>query len=456
MSQPTKGMRTFFIIWLGQLTSMIGSGLIGFALSVWIFDQTGQATPFALTALFSSLPRILLSPVAGALADRWSRKKIMLISDSLAGVITLVTAVLLLNGNMQIWMVYVISFFESVFAAFQAPAYSASVVMLVPKAQLTRANSMIQLGQALETILTPVLAGALFATIGMRGIIMIDVITYLIALMTLIFVAIPQPDKPKEKEEKLAIGRDIVFGWRYLAERRGLLGMQLYFAGVNFFANICGVMIGPLVLSFGEATNLGVAQSVMGLGMLGGSLIMSMWGGPKKKKINAVIGFIFLAALGFLVAGLQPALGYVSAGVFILVFFIPFASGPSSAIFAAKIAPEVQGRVFATNGMIAQSMMPLAFILSGVLADNVFNPLLVEGGALADTFVGRLLGVGPGRGIGLMMICSGLLMLIISVIAYANPHIRNVETEIPDVLPDEPEESVQSKKDQRESSPATG
>jgi DHA3 family macrolide efflux protein-like MFS transporter len=289
----------------------------------------------------------------------------------------------------------------------------------------------------------------------MRGIIMIDVITYLIALMTLIFVAIPQPEKPKEKKEKLAIGQDIVFGWRYLAERRGLLGILLYFAGVNFFANICGVMIGPLVLSFGEATNLGVAQSVMGLGMLGGSLIMSMWGGPKQKKINAVIGFIFISALGFLVAGLKPALGFVSAGVFILMFFIPFASGPSSAIFAAKVAPEVQGRVFATRSMIAQSMMPLAFILSGVLADNVFNPLLVESGGLAATFVGHLLGVGPGRGIGLMMICSGLLMLIISVMAYANPHIRNVETEIPDVLPEEAV-SEPSEGEERKPTPAAG
>jgi len=456
MAEKTKGMRTFIIIWLGQLASMIGSGLIGFALSVWIFDQTGQATPFAMTALFSTLPRILLSPVAGAISDRWNRKKIMILSDSLSGVLTLATAFLLLTGRMEIWMIYVISFMGSVFASFQQPAYSASIVMLVPKTQLTRANSMIQMGQAIESILTPILAGALFATIGMQGIIIIDAVTYIIALFTLIFVTIPQPEMIETASGGLAVMKDIVFGWRYLVDRRGLLGLLFYFAGVNFFANLCAVMIGPLVLSFGAATNLGVAQSVMGAGMLVGSLLLSVWGGPKEKKINAVIGFIFLSAFGFLVAGFQPSLTYVSVGVFILMFFIPFASGPSSAIFAAKVAPEVQGRVFATRSMIAQSMMPLAFILSGIMADNVFIPLLLEGGALADTFVGDWLGVGPGRGIGLMMICSGLLMLVISVIAYVNPRIRNIETEIPDVVPEEPEEAVDLEKKKRQPSPARG
>jgi MFS transporter, DHA3 family, macrolide efflux protein len=436
-----KGMKTFNIIWLGQLASMIGSGLIGFALAVWIFEQTGQATPFALTALFGSLPRILLSPVAGAITDRWNRKKIMLVSDSLSGLVTLVTAYLLLTGQMNIWMVYVISFLGSIFAAFQQPAYTASIVMLVPKAQLTRANSMVQMGQAIETILTPILAGALFVTIGMRGIILIDVITYLIAILTLILVDIPQPARKTDAvSETISIREDISFGWRYLAERGGLLGLLLYFAAVNFFLSLSGVMLGPLVLSFGSAASMGVAQTIMGVGLLAGSLLMSIWGGPKKNKIPAIIGFIFLASLGYLVAGFRPTMVFVGAGVFILTFFIPFASGPSSAIFAAKVAPDVQGRVFATRSMIAQSMMPLAYILSGVFADFVFNPLLVAGGALENTFIGDAVGVGPGRGIGLMIICSGLILLIVSGLAYANPRIRNIEMEIPDVI--DPEDTV--------------
>ena len=459
MRKNRKGLKTFIFIWLGQLSSMIGSGLIGFALSVWIFDQTGQATPFALTALFSSLPRILLSPIAGAVSDRWNRKRIMLISDSLSGLITLGTALLLLTGQMQVWMIYLLSFLGSIFASFQQPAYTASIVMLVPKDQLTRANSMVQMGQALETLITPVLAAALFATIGMQGIIFIDVATYLIAVLTLVLVSIPQPEKRAEQaQEKSSLLKDISFGWHYLAARGGLLGLLFYFASVNFFLNLSAVMLGPLVLSFSSVTSMGVAQTVMGARMLAGSLAMSVWGGPKNRKVLAVIGFIVLATLGFVVAGLQPSLTYVSVGVFLPTFFIPFASGPSSAIFAAKVAPEVQGRVFATRSMVSQSMMPLAFLLSGILADNIFNPLLVPGGILADTFVGRWIGVGPGRGIGLMIITSGLLLLLISLGAYANPRIRNIETEIPDAISETPDESEDpaSQKEKKAPSPVVG
>jgi hypothetical protein len=302
---------------------------------------------------------------------------------------------------------------------------------------------MVQMGGSISDILTPLLAGILFTTIGMQGIILIDVVTYLIALTTLILVHIPQPEKTVgEEEHKLSVFEDVAFGWRYLAQRRGLLGLLFYFAIVNFMVNLSGATIGPLILSFGSAASLGAVQTVMGVGMLGGSLLMSIWGGPKKRMIHAVIGFIALASVGFWVAGFQPSLGYISAGLFILMFFIPFASGPSSAMFAAKVAPDVQGRVFATRSMISLSMMPFAYILSGVLADQVFNPWLVEGGALASTFIGRWIGVGAGRGIGLMMICSGLLLMVASGIAFASPHIRNIETEIPDAIPSQVDEDL--------------
>lgn len=442
MIKPNKGMKTFFVIWLGQLASMIGSGLIGFALAVWIYDQTGQATPFALTALFSKVPRILLSPIAGAVSDRWNRKRIMLISDSLSGLITIATAILLATGQMQVWMVYLFSFLGSIFASFQQPAYSASIVMLVPKEQLTRANSLVQLGEAIETTLTPILAGALFGIIGMRGVLLIDVVTYLIALVTLILVFIPQPERTDLGETRQkTVFRDIAFGWRYLLERRGLLGLLLYFAGVNFLANISSVLIGPLVLSFSSAASMGFAQTMMGVGMLGGSFLMSLWGGPKKNRVKTIVGAISLSSLGFIIAGFRSSLAFIAIGMFVLLFFIPFGSGPSSALFAAKVAPDVQGRVFSTRSMISLSMMPVAFLMSGVLADKVFSPLLLEGGLLADTLVGGLLGVGPGRGIGLMFICSGVFLLLISGLAYLNPRIRNIETEIQDAVPDQVEKA---------------
>ncbi len=280
-------------------------------------------------------------------------------------------------------------------------------------------------------------------TIGMRGIIIIDFITYIAALLTLIFVKIPQPEvKSGKAQAQVSMFADFIFGWHYLIERKGLFYLLLYFASVNFFMNLAFIMVGPLVLSFDSAASMGVAQTVLGAGMLIGSLIMSVWGGTKKNKIRSVIGFITLASLGFLFMGFQPSLIFIGIGVFTLAFFLPFGSGPSSALFAEKIAPDVQGRVLSTRSMISQSMMPLAFLLSGILADKVFNPLLDEGGRLANTFIGKWIGVGAGRGIGLMIICSGILLILISAVAYANPRIRHIETEIPDAVIDTSNEKI--------------
>ena len=438
-----KSMRTFLIVLIGQVTSLIGSGLISFALAVWVYEQTGQATPFAMTALFGTLPRILLSPIAGAVSDRWNRKMIMLVSDSLAGLVTLATAVLLLTGHMEVWMIYIISCLDAVFGSFQQPAYAASIVMMVPKEQLTRANSLIQMGDAIQTILTPIMAAALFTGIGMSGIIMIDIGTFLFAVITLILVKIPQPEKTEvEAKKKHSVWKDVAFGWRYLADRPGLMGLLWYFALVNFFLNISAVMIGPLVLAIGSATSLGVVQTFIGVGMLAGSLVMSIWGGVKKNRVVFIIATLLLSTLGFFIAGSRPSIAMIGAGLFVLMFFAPFGGSASSAMFAMKVAPEIQGRVMATRSMISQSMMPIAFLLSGFLADHVFNPLLVEGGKLATTFVGRWIGVGPTRGIGLMLISSGLILFIVSGFAYANPRIRNLETEIPDAIPDQSQPST--------------
>jgi len=441
---PPQNMKKFLVIWLGQVISIIGSGLTGFALGVWIYEQTGQATPFALTVLFGSLPRILLSPIAGSLADRWNRRWIMIIADTGSALVTLSVVFLLGMGDLQVWHIYLVAALSSVFAAFQEPAYTASITMLVPKKELARASGMVQMAQALEMIIAPLLAGILFVSIGMNGIILIDFITFFFAIGALLLVKIPQP-KLKEDEVKSERGtviRDMVFGWNYLWTRKGLLGILIYFALANFLFNFAAVLYIPMILAFTTAAVLGLVQMVAGSGMLGGSLLMSAWGGPKKRRINAVIGFITLAGIGLILTGLQASAVFIAAGMFLFMFCIPLASSPSQAIFQTKVAPDVQGRVFAIRGMISRSMMPLAFLIAGPLADRVFNPLLEAGGALADTFVGSLIGVDPGRGIGLIFILAGSAMLIASLAAYSNPRIRNVEQELPDAIPDQPDQVV--------------
>ena len=439
-SDAPRGMRTFLIIWTGQLISIVGSGLTSFALGVWIFDQTGHATPFALVVLCGALPRILLAPIAGSLADRWNRRWLMVLADTGDALVTLGVVLLLSFGQLQVWHVYPIALLSAIFAAFQGPAYSASIPMLVPKKDLARANGLIQTGRAVEMLLPPVLAGFLFGSVGMSGIIFIDFVTYFFAIGALLFVRIPQPEVAHIDEEGQGVLlRDALFGWNYLRARKGLLMMLLYFALVNFFLNFAAVLMTPLVLSFGEPSTLGIVQTTFGVGMLIGSVVMSAWGGTKR-RIFGVIGFIALGGLGLSLTGTYPSGFVVGAGLFILLFCVPLASGMSSAIFQSKVALNAQGRVSAVRSMVAESMMPLAFLIAGPLADRLFEPWMREGGMLARTFVGALVGVGTGRGIGLMFVISGLALILASGLALANPRIRRIEQELADAIPDAAEE----------------
>jgi MFS family permease len=428
-------MQTFLLIWLGQLFSILGSGLSSFALGVWIYQQTGQATPFALTILFGSLPRLLVMPLAGSLADRWNRRIIMILADTGAALGTVALAYLIFFGDLQVWHIYIIVFFSSIFGAFQEPAYMASITMLVPKKDYARANGMTQTGQAISSVVTPLLAGLLFVLIGLKGLILIDLATFFIAVTPLLIVRIPQPvlKDAGDGQKKNAL-KDFALGWKFISSRTGLMGLLLYYAMVNFLLNFATVLIFPLILATHSAAVLGSVQTAMGAGMLAGGILMSVWGGPKTLRIPKVIGYITLAVLGLVVAGLRSNPFFPGAGFFIMLFFVPIASGTSMAIWQSKVPADIQGRVFSVRSLISQSMMPLAFLISGPLADFIFEPLMQEGGALADTFLGSLLGTGPGRGIGLMFVLAGLLAVAASAFAYLNHNIRNIETELPDMI----------------------
>jgi hypothetical protein len=311
--------------------------------------------------------------------------------------------------------------------------------MLVPRQHLARASGLSQLGQALEMIVSPVLAGLLFVAIGLRGIIFIDFITFFFAIGALLLVAIPRPPAPAEPPAagpaRPRFWRDAAYGWHYLRARPGLFGLLWYFALANFLTNFAAVLVGPLVLARHSAAALGPVQMAAGLGMLAGSVLMSAWGGPRR-RVPAIIGFIGLGAVGLFIVGLHPSAVFPAAGLFLLLFAVPLASGPSQALFQIKVPPAVHGRVFAMRSAIARSMMPLAFLLAGPLADRVAEPLLRPGGALAASLAGQLLGVGPGRGIGLLFVLAALVLLAASLGAYAAPRIRCLEAELPDALAD--------------------
>ncbi len=321
----------------------------------------------------------------------------------------------------------------STFGAFQEPAFAASVVMLVPKKDLQRANGMAQLSNALGGLISPILGGLLFGLIGLQGIILIDFITYFAALFTLLFSRLPQPVE-MEITKKDSSWKTAMAGWRYLRLHSGLLGLVLFFAVINFMLNFAIVLTGPLVLSTFSSQILGVVNSISGLGMLAGSLVLSIWGGPKKNKIRAILIFTIFNSIGLGLVGLKANAVLIAVGFFILMFFVPLVSGTSQAIFQLKVPPELQGRVYAMRSMISRSIMPIAFLTAGPLADYVFEPMMRSGGWLANSFIAQVIGSGPGRGIGLLFLICMLGESLTIAWVWGNRKVRNIEIDVPDAI----------------------
>ena len=426
---PSQRTPTFLIIWLGQVVSLVGSGLTSFALGVWVFEQTGSATQFALIGLSAVLPRVVLSPLAGTVVDRWDRRQVMIVSDVGAGLSTLVVAFLLLVARLEIWHIYLLASVSAAFGTLQWPAFAATTSLLVSKENLGRANGMVQLGQAASEILAPALAGVLMGVIRLEGVILIDVGTFVFAVLTLLLVRLPRPGVAgASTPEDGSLWKGLSFGWRYISARPGLMGLLVLLAAVDFLWGMVGALITPMILSWTSSDALGAVISIAGAGMLTGSLIMSAWGGPQR-RINGVLNFEMLSGLCFVLIGLRPSFWLVAAGAFGAHVTIAIVFGSNQAIWQSKVEPQVQGRVFATQQMVARSAAPLAYLLAGPLADRVFCPLITADGPLAGS-LGPVLGTGPGRGIGLLFVLMGAIKIVITLLSRLNPHLRNVEDEL--------------------------
>jgi DHA3 family macrolide efflux protein-like MFS transporter len=429
-------MKTFVVIWCGQLVSTLGSGLTGFALGVWVYETTGSATLFAINLVVWVLPSVALSPVVGVVTDRWDRRLVMLLSDSGAGLSSLCVALLLLSGELQVWQVYVAGFFNSAFSTFQWPAYAATTSLLVPKQHLGRAAGMTQIGEAVSQLATPALAGALFVSAGLRAILLIDVLTYLVAVATLAAVRFPRPAATAEGQAgRGSFWQEALYGWTYIRRRSGLLGLLVVFATLNFLVSTAIALYTPLLLGLTTPDRLGYVSSVGGLGMLAGTLLMSTWGGPRR-RIYGIFAAETLVGVTTLLFGLGLSLPLIAVNNFWFLLAMPISNGCSQAIWQTKVAPDVQGRVFAIRRMIAFSIMPIAYALAGPLAERAFEPAMAEGGRLAALF-GPLIGVGPGRGIALIFVIAGALYTLAALAILLHPRIRRVEVELPDVIEDE-------------------
>lgn len=428
-----RGMTTFVVVWAGQVVSALGSYLTGFALAVWIYQQTGSATLFALITLVTTLPGVVLSPFAGALVDRWDRRRAMIVADSGAGTATLALALLIWRGHLELWHIYVLMSIISTFSTLSWPAFTAATTMLVPSRHLGRAGGMTQMGDAAAQILAPLLAGAMVVTIGRQGVVLIDFASYLVAVAALLVVRMPRPPAtPEGTSDRGSLWREARSGWSFIRQRPGLLALLVLFAVTNAGTGLVQVLLSPMILSFASPAVLGRVLTVAGCGMLAGGLAMSVWGGPRR-RVAGILGILLLQGLVLPFGGLRASALLIGAGAFIYMLTLPVLSGSSQALWQSKVPLDLQGRVFAVRRMVAWSILPLAYLVAGPLADHVFEPLLAAGGPLAGS-VGRIIGVGKGRGIALMLILAGLFIVLVVAVASRFSRLTRLESELPDVL----------------------
>ncbi|HEX7541434.1 MAG TPA: MFS transporter [Anaerolineales bacterium] len=428
------GMAGFTIVFVGQLISVIATQMTGFAFTLWIYQRTSSATALGLSQVFFIVPFLIISPIAGAMVDRYNRKLMMMLSDIGAGLAISVLLVLQALGMLQLWHLYAANVAIGLVNAFQWPAYSAAITTMVSKEQYGRANGMMSLIDAGPGVIAPLLAGALIGIIKLTGILLIDAVTYSIAILSLAIVFVPQPVRTAEGEKaKSNLWKESIFGFKYIFARRGLLGLLSFFLVGNIFSGIAGTLFAPVILARtgNNSVMMGTVQSTAAIAAVAGGLIMSAWGGFKRRINGVVWGWALSSLFGMTLFGFGRGLNIWIPTVMLMTVFGPLINGSSQAIWQSKVEPDLQGRVFASRRLIAWITQPLTPIIAGTLADYVLEPAMKSQTALSRIF-GPLFGTGSGAGMGLLISLCGIGAVLTAMVGYSMPFIRHVEDSVPD------------------------
>jgi DHA3 family macrolide efflux protein-like MFS transporter len=428
-------MLAFALVWGGQMISVLASMMTQFALTIWAYQETGSATQLGILNTAFVVPFLLISPFAGVMVDRYNRKLMMMVSDLTAVTATFGILILHFTGALQIWHLYVAAVINGLGNTFQWPAYSAAISTMVPKEQYSRANGMMSLVDTGPSVLAPLLAGVLLPIIKLTGVLLIDVATFFLAIGALLAVHVPQPAQTVEGQAgKGSMLQEATYGFKYIFNRRSLLGLLLFFVCLNFIIGLSVSLFAPFILSRtgNNSAALGSAQSAAAIGGVIGGLLIGLWGGFKRRMHSILLGEALTGLFCLLLFGLGRSL---AAWVIVSVIggiFPSFTNGASQAIWQSKVAPDVQGRVFSARRMIAWSMGPVTPILAGVLADYVTEPAMQSQTWLASLF-GPLVGVGPGSGMAVQFILTGIAyMLAVGIVFLFVPVVRNLEDLLPD------------------------
>ena len=408
-SIPENWAPRFFTVWGGQAFSLFGSALVQFALVWWLTRETGSATVLATATLVALLPQVVLGPFAGTLVDRWNRRIIMMVADASIALFTLLLFYLFATGQVHLWHIYAILAIRSLGGAFHGPAMTASTSLMVPSKHLARVAGANQTLQGLLSIFAPPLGALLIELISTQNVLLIDVGTAALAVLPLFFIPIPQPARHAQQAsgeiEKTSYMQDLREGFAYVAKWKGLLGLIILAMTLNFLL-VPATSLLPLVVTRvfnGGVAELGWVESLFGVGVITGGVLLGIWGGFKRRIITSFSGVIGIG-LGIVLVGLIPANAFylLLAAYFMVGFMQVFANGPLTAIMQSTVNPDMQGRVFSLLGAGSIAMMPLGLLIAGPISDHF--------------------------GIRFWYVFGGSVCILMTVIAFFIPAIINIES----------------------------
>ncbi|MGE7696472.1 MFS transporter [Lysinibacillus sp. NPDC094177] len=415
--------RKFLLLWSGQLISAIGSGLTAFGLSIYVFQQTGKASATTLVVLLAFMPSLLLSPVAGVFADRYDRRLLMVLGDSLSAIGLVYILICMLSGEAQLWQICVGVTISSVFSSLLDPAYKATVTDLLTEEQYTKASGFVQVAGSAKYLISPIIAGFLLAVSDIKLLLVIDICTFFVTVTSAL--AVRRGLISKKYEQTQSFFHEFKDGWRAVSENRGVLVLVIMTSVLTFYLGIIETLSIPMLLTFTNSSVIGTMETVVATGMLVSSLIIGFL--PIKKGYVKILSFsLFFEGIFMAIFGLRENIVLICISGFFFFAMMPFANSTMDFLVRTNIDNAVQGRAWSLIGVISQLGFVAAYALSGLLADYVFTPLLVDGGLLADS-VGKITGTGQGRGTGLLIITAGILLSVTSLILFNLKSVKKLE-----------------------------
>ena len=423
-------LKSFLILWSSQTVSALGTAMTNFALIIWVYEQKGTASSLTLLSVFSFLPSILFCFIAGTIADRWDKKRIMLITDLAAAIGTATVFALYLTGALQIWHLYIINFLLSFMNAFQNPASYVATSLLVPKEHYVRVSGLQAFSRSAITILAPAFGSAALAFGGLEMVLIIDLTAFLIAFLTLVFfVKIPKIETAAEAKESFI--KSCMAGINFLWEHKAVLRIILFFAFINFIAKMGSYGILPALVLGRTGNNrvaLGIVESAVGIGTLVGSIFVTLMK-PAKNRIRVIF---FACGISFLLGDVGQSLTH-TLPLWIMAAFsanvpLAFLNANMFAVMRSNIPIEMQGRVFSARDTIQYSTIPVGLFLGGILADHVFEPFMAKESPLQGV-LSVLFGSGKGSGIAIIFFIVGVIGFAVSFIEMKNPIYQSLNEE---------------------------